>query len=79
MLCSSLVSSAKAIGSSCETDRCRSRALSKVVLDVGVGDGAAIGVSVDQQDLAARGGRLEGEVDGHGGAAGSALGPPDGG
>jgi hypothetical protein len=33
-----------------------------VFLDVGVGDGAAIGVGVDQQDLAARGGRLEGEV-----------------
>ena len=48
-------------------------------LDVGPGDGATIGVGVDQQDLAARGGRLEGEVDGHGGAAGSALGPPDGG
>jgi hypothetical protein len=37
-------------------------AIPMVFLDVGVGDGAAIGVGVDQQDLAARGGRLEGEV-----------------
>jgi hypothetical protein len=33
-----------------------------VSLDVGVGDGAAVGVGVDQQDLAAGGGPLEGEV-----------------
>jgi hypothetical protein len=43
-----------------------------------VGDGAAIGVGVDQQHLPADGGRLEGEVDGDG-AARAALGPPDGG
>jgi hypothetical protein len=42
-------------------------------LDVGPGDGATIGVGVDQQDLTAGGGRLEGEVDGDGGAARSAL------
>jgi hypothetical protein len=32
-------------------------------LHVGVGDGTSIGVGVDQQDLTAGGGRLEGEVD----------------
>ena len=37
-----------------------------VFLDIGVGDGAAVGVGVGQQDLAAGGGRLEGEVDGDG-------------
>jgi hypothetical protein len=36
--------------------------LPMVSLDVGVGDGAAVGVGVDQQDLAAGGGPLEGEV-----------------
>jgi hypothetical protein len=44
------------------------------VLDVDVRDRAAVGVGVDQQDLAAARGRLEGQVDGHGGAAGCALG-----
>ena len=48
-------------------------------LNGGVGDGATVGVGVDQEHLAADGGRLEGEVDGDGGAAGAALGPPDGG
>jgi hypothetical protein len=37
-----------------------------VFLDVGVGDGTAVGVGVDQQGLPAGGGRLEGEVDGDG-------------
>jgi hypothetical protein len=40
---------------------------------VGVGDRAAVGVGVDQQDLATVRGRLEGQVDGHDGAAGGAL------
>ena len=40
-------------------------------------DGASIGVGVDQQDLTAGGGRLEGEVDGDGRAARAALRPPD--
>jgi hypothetical protein len=43
----------------------------------GLGDGAAVGVGVDQQHLPADGGRLEGEVDGDGGAARAALGSPD--
>jgi hypothetical protein len=33
-----------------------------VFLDVGVGDVAAVGVGVDQQDLTSAGGRLDGEV-----------------
>jgi hypothetical protein len=48
-------------------------------LDIGVGDRAAVGVGVDEQDLAARGGSFEGEVDGDRGAARSALRPPHGG
>jgi len=43
-----------------------------------VRDRATIGVGVHQQDLADQRGRLEGEVDGDGGAAGGALGAPDG-
>jgi len=50
-----------------------------VFSDVGVGDGATVGVGVDQQHLPAGGGRLEGQVDGDGGAPRAALGPPDGG
>jgi hypothetical protein len=50
-----------------------------VFLDGGVGDGATVGVGVGQQHLPAGGGRLEGEVDGDGGAARAALGSPDGG
>jgi hypothetical protein len=48
-----------------------------VNLHRGVGDRAAVGVGVHQQDLTARGGRLEGEVDGDGGAPRCALRPPD--
>jgi hypothetical protein len=44
-----------------------------------MGDGATVGVGVDQQHLPAGGGRLEGKVDGDGGAPRAALGPPDGG
>jgi hypothetical protein len=47
-----------------------------VFLNVGLGHRAAVGVGVHQQDLAA-GGRLEGEVDGDGGASRRALRPPD--
>jgi hypothetical protein len=43
-----------------------------------VRDRAAVGVGVDQEDLADQGGRFEGEVDGDGGAAGGAFGAPDG-
>jgi hypothetical protein len=42
MLCSSsVVRSARAIGSSCEMDRCRSRTLSSLVLPVPTGDSSA--------------------------------------
>jgi hypothetical protein len=73
-----VVRSARAIGSSCEMDRCRSRTLSRVVvpvpagprvcgapmgfLDVGVGDGATI--CVDQHDLVVLGRCLQGEIGG---------------
>jgi hypothetical protein len=50
-----------------------------VFLDVGVGDSASIGVGVDQQDLTARGGGLERQVDGHGRPARAALRAPHGG
>jgi hypothetical protein len=50
-----------------------------VFLEVGVGDRPAIGVRVDQQDLAARGRGLEGEIDGHGRPARRSLRAPDGG
>jgi hypothetical protein len=40
-----------------------------------VGDRAAVGVGVDQQHLAGERGRLEGEVDRHGGAARPPVGP----
>jgi hypothetical protein len=46
-----------------------------VATDAGVGDGATVGVGVDQQHLPADGGRLEGKVDGDGGASLAALGP----
>jgi hypothetical protein len=44
-----------------------------------VGDGATVGVGVDEQDLTPRGGRLEGEVDRDRGPARPALRPPHGG
>ena len=48
-----------------------------VFSDVGVGDGATVGVGVDQQDLPAHSGRLEGEVDGDCRAAWTALRSPE--
>ena len=50
-----------------------------VFLDVGVGDRTSIGVGVDHQDLTARGGCLECQVDSDGGSAWAALRSPDGG
>jgi hypothetical protein len=44
-----------------------------------LGDRATVGVGVDEQDLTARGGGFEGEVDGDRGAARPALRPPHGG
>ena len=47
-----------------------------VLLDGGMGDRAAVGVGVDEQDLAAAGGRLERQIDGHGGPSRPALRSP---